>query len=157
MLSLLFFIGECLDYFCNAIIELYGREFLRRPTSHDIARLYEFHEGQHHIPGMLGSIDCTHFVWRNCPRHLKGQYKRGDHQYPTIMLESVAFIRYVDLSFVFWSSRCKQRYQCFELVSVVSYRAKWNDAKQFIFCKWTSLQTWILSYRWNLSYMVNVC
>jgi hypothetical protein len=39
---------------------------------------------------MLGSIDCTHFVWRNCPRHLKGQYKQGDHQYPTIMLEAVA-------------------------------------------------------------------
>ena len=39
---------------------------------------------------MFGSIDCTHFPWRNCPRHLKGQYKRGDHQYPTIMLESVA-------------------------------------------------------------------
>ena len=44
MLSLYFFIGECLDYFCNAVIELYGREFLRRPTSHDIARLYEAHE-----------------------------------------------------------------------------------------------------------------
>jgi hypothetical protein len=39
---------------------------------------------------MLGSIDCTHFVWRNCPRHLRGQYKRGDHQYPTIMLEATA-------------------------------------------------------------------
>ena len=48
------------------------------------------HEAQHHIPGMLGSIDCTHFVWRNCPRALRGQYKRGDHQYPTIMLEATA-------------------------------------------------------------------
>jgi hypothetical protein len=85
-----FFIGECLDHFCQAIIQLYGREFLCRPTSHAIARLYEFHEDKHHIPGMLGSIDCTHFPWRNCPRHLKGQYKRGDYQYPTIMLESVA-------------------------------------------------------------------
>jgi len=81
---------ECLDHFCTAVIELYGREFLRRPTSHDVARLYEAHGRKHKIPGMLGSLDCTHFVWRNCPKHLKGQYKRGDHPYPTIMLEAVA-------------------------------------------------------------------
>ena len=86
----MFFIGECLDKFCDAIIKLYGREFLRRPTTHDIARLFEVHEEKHHIPGMLGSIDCTHFTWRNCPKYLKGQYKRGDHQYPTIMLEATA-------------------------------------------------------------------
>jgi hypothetical protein len=48
------------------------------------------HEEKHHIPGMLGSIDCTYFVWRNCPKYLRGQYKRGDHQYPTIMLEATA-------------------------------------------------------------------
>lgn len=30
---------ECLEYFCNAIIKLYGTYFLRGPTSHDIARL----------------------------------------------------------------------------------------------------------------------
>ena len=67
--------------------------FVERPKFNDERfreRLYEFHEDQHHIPGMLGSIDCTHFVCRNCPRHLRGQYKRGDHQYPTIMLEATA-------------------------------------------------------------------
>ena len=81
---------ECLQFFCDAIIELYARDFLRRPTSHDVACLYEAHEARHHIPGMIGSLDCTHFVWRNCPMELRGQYKRGDHQYPTIMMEAVA-------------------------------------------------------------------
>lgn len=81
---------ECLQNFCDAIVELYGRDFLRRPTSHDILRLYEVHEQRHHIPGMIGSLDCTHFVWRQCPTELRGQYKRGDHQYPTIMMEAVA-------------------------------------------------------------------
>ena len=28
---------ECLQFFCEAIIQLYARDFLRRPTSHDIA------------------------------------------------------------------------------------------------------------------------
>ena len=55
----------------------------------DIACLYEAHEARHHIPGMIGSLDCTHFDWRNCPIELRGQYKMGDHQYPTIMMEAV--------------------------------------------------------------------
>jgi hypothetical protein len=38
---------------------------------------------------MIGSLDCTHFIWRNCPIELRGQYKMGDHQYPTIMMEAV--------------------------------------------------------------------
>nr|XP_043624149.1 uncharacterized protein LOC122595774 [Erigeron canadensis] len=63
------------------------REYLRRPTSHDVARIFEAHELRHHMPGMLGSIDCTHVEWSACPRRLRGQYTRGDHNGPTIMLE----------------------------------------------------------------------
>ncbi|KAJ0770237.1 putative harbinger transposase-derived protein [Helianthus annuus] len=79
-----------LEYFCETVCKRYGGEFLRRPTSHDIALLYQAHEERHHLPGMLGSLDCTHFVWRMCPTELRGQYMRGDHQYPTVMLEAVA-------------------------------------------------------------------
>ncbi|GJX63803.1 ALP1-like protein [Tanacetum coccineum] len=39
---------------------------------------------------MLGSIDCMHWEWRNCPVAWQGQYGRGDKKYPTIMLEVVA-------------------------------------------------------------------
>ena len=70
---------ECLEYFCETVCKRYGGEFLRRPTSHDIALLYQAHEERHHLPGMLGSLDCTHFVWRMCPTELRGQYMRGDH------------------------------------------------------------------------------
>nr|XP_043609552.1 uncharacterized protein LOC122581392 [Erigeron canadensis] len=81
---------ESLDHFCDAIIKLYGREYLRRPTQHDVARIFQAQEERHHMPGMLGSIDCTHVEWLKCPRHLKGQYTRGDHGVPTIMLEITA-------------------------------------------------------------------
>nr|XP_043625537.1 protein ALP1-like [Erigeron canadensis] len=79
-----------LDHFCDAIIKLYGREYLRRPTQHDVARIFEAQEKHHYMPGMLGSVDCTHVEWLNCPRHLRGQYTRGDHGVPTIMLEITA-------------------------------------------------------------------
>jgi len=39
---------------------------------------------------MLGSVDCMHWAWKNCPVAWKGQYTRGDHGHPTIMLEAVA-------------------------------------------------------------------
>nr|XP_043626069.1 uncharacterized protein LOC122597555 [Erigeron canadensis] len=41
---------ECLQVFCDAMVETYEQEYLRRPTTHDILRLYEAHEERHHIP-----------------------------------------------------------------------------------------------------------
>nr|XP_043639464.1 uncharacterized protein LOC122610550 [Erigeron canadensis] len=82
--------SENLDYFCDAIIKLYDREYLCRPTQHDVACIYEAHEAKHHKPDMLGSIHCTHVEWRNCPRALRGQYTRGDYGVPTIVLEVTA-------------------------------------------------------------------
>nr|XP_043615537.1 uncharacterized protein LOC122587433 [Erigeron canadensis] len=81
---------ESLDHCCSAVIELYHDEYLRRSTSHDVSRLYEVHEQRHKMSGMLGSLDCTHFLWRNCPKALNGQYKISDHPYPTVLLEAIA-------------------------------------------------------------------
>ncbi|GJV52824.1 ALP1-like protein isoform X1 [Tanacetum coccineum] len=39
---------------------------------------------------MLGSIDCMHWDWKNCPKSLHGQFKRSTNKYPTLMLEVVA-------------------------------------------------------------------
>ncbi|XP_071739086.1 uncharacterized protein [Rutidosis leptorrhynchoides] len=38
----------------------------------------------------MGNIDCMHWAWEKCPLAWRGQYTRGDHGYPTIMLEAVA-------------------------------------------------------------------
>ncbi|XP_010485068.1 PREDICTED: uncharacterized protein LOC104763388 [Camelina sativa] len=46
--------------------------------------------GEHRgFPGMVGSIDCMHWEWKNCPTAWKGQYARGSGK-PTIVLEAVA-------------------------------------------------------------------
>lgn len=81
---------EILQHFCKWVIKIYGKEYLRRPTLFDVQQLYARHESKHGFPGMLGSIDCTHWAWSNCPVAWRGQYMRGDHQYPTLMLEAVA-------------------------------------------------------------------
>ncbi|XP_071699980.1 uncharacterized protein [Rutidosis leptorrhynchoides] len=64
--------------------------FLRIAQATDVARLYSAHEEKHGFRGMLGSINCMHWEWKNCPVAHKGQYTRGDHKKPTIMLEAVA-------------------------------------------------------------------
>ncbi|XP_071729176.1 protein ALP1-like [Rutidosis leptorrhynchoides] len=81
---------ESLLNFTMCIIDLYNSDYLREPSSHDIQRLYEAHERIHGLPGMLGSIDCMHWAWAKCSVAWRGQYMRGDHSHPTIMLEAVA-------------------------------------------------------------------
>ncbi|CAH1418492.1 unnamed protein product [Lactuca virosa] len=44
----------------------------------------------HDFPGMLGSLDCLRCAWGCCLNAHKGQYTRGDHGYPTVILKVVA-------------------------------------------------------------------
>ncbi|XP_022000284.1 protein ALP1-like [Helianthus annuus] len=56
----------------------------------NIQQIYEVHEQVHGLPRMLGSIDCMHWAWGNCPAAWRGQHERGRHPGPSIMLEAVA-------------------------------------------------------------------
>nr|GEV09755.1 hypothetical protein [Tanacetum cinerariifolium] len=69
-----------LAYGVNAVMEIYGPEFLRKPTVTDIEKLYRHHEEKHGFSGMLGSLDCTDWDWFGCPYAFKGQYVRRDHE-----------------------------------------------------------------------------
>ncbi|CAK8562180.1 unnamed protein product [Lathyrus sativus] len=80
---------KCVDKFTRGVINIFGAQYLRRPNAEDIERLMQMGEARG-FPGMLGSIDCMHWEWKNCPVALKGQYVRGDHGKPTVMLEAVA-------------------------------------------------------------------
>ena len=43
---------------------------------------------KHGFTGMLGSLDCMHWRWKNCPAAWAGQYT-GKEGNPTIILEAV--------------------------------------------------------------------
>uniref|UniRef100_A0A0D3E428 Myb-like domain-containing protein n=1 Tax=Brassica oleracea var. oleracea TaxID=109376 RepID=A0A0D3E428_BRAOL len=67
---------SCLENFVEGIIYLFGEEYLRKPTPADLQRLLDI--GDHRgFPGMIGSIGCMHWEWKNCPTAWKGQYCRG--------------------------------------------------------------------------------
>ena len=60
-------------------MQIYGPEFLRKPTVIDIEKLYLHHEEKHGFSGMLGSLDCTDREWFGCPYAIKAQYVRREH------------------------------------------------------------------------------
>ncbi|XP_015695402.1 uncharacterized protein LOC102709859 [Oryza brachyantha] len=80
---------ECLGKFAKGIIECFGSEYLHPPTVQEIEKLVQDNEAQG-FPGMLGSIDCMHWIWKNCPKAWRGMFTRGDKGMPTMILEAVA-------------------------------------------------------------------
>ena len=61
---------SCLHNFTDGIIQLFGEEYLRGPTPEDLQRLLDIGE-KRGFPGMVGSIDCMHWEWKNFPTALK--------------------------------------------------------------------------------------
>ncbi|KAG5557080.1 hypothetical protein RHGRI_007365 [Rhododendron griersonianum] len=79
---------KSLRRFLRAVIEVFSEEYLRSPNAADVARLLAVGELRG-FPGMLGSLDCMHWEWKNCPTAWQGMYTGHAHK-PTIILEAVA-------------------------------------------------------------------
>nr|GEV72457.1 hypothetical protein [Tanacetum cinerariifolium] len=73
-----------LDHYCQAVMEIYGPQFSRKPTVTDIEKLYRHHEEKHRFSRMLGSLDYTDWEWFGCPYGFKSQYVRRDHDIPFV-------------------------------------------------------------------------
>ena len=74
---------ESLMRFCNAVTAGYSADALRQPNAADINQLLD--EGYvAGFPGCIGSIDCMHWEWKNCPSAWKGMFqgKLESQQWP---------------------------------------------------------------------------
>ena len=80
---------ECCIMFDKTIRDLYQVEYLRYPTANDLVSITKLHKAVHQFDGMLGSLDCMHTYWKNCPVAWQGSY-RGKEKRPTIVLEAMA-------------------------------------------------------------------
>ena len=63
--------------------------YLREMSASDARRVSEMHREVHGIPGMIGSLDCMHVAWKNCPVAYQGTFV-GKEGHPTIVLEAIA-------------------------------------------------------------------
>ena len=77
-----------LKKFVAVVVAIFSEEYLRSPNNEDIARLLAHGENRG-FPGMLGSIDCMHWKWKNYQTAWKGMYC-GHIREPSIILEAVA-------------------------------------------------------------------
>jgi hypothetical protein len=89
---------SCLLKFCRIVSqdESLQSVFARKMTRADARRISAMHEAQHGMAGMLGSLDCTHVCWKNCPVAWQGS-QTGKEGKPTIVLEAFA-----DYNLWFW-------------------------------------------------------
>ncbi|XP_015937624.1 uncharacterized protein LOC107463355 [Arachis duranensis] len=80
---------EYLKKFVEGVILVFEDEYLQKSKPNDVQRLLQMAEGRD-FPNMLGSIDCMHWQWKNCPKAWKGMYMSGYRGVATIVLEVVA-------------------------------------------------------------------
>ena len=57
---------EALRKFVVAVVEVFGLEYMRRSNAQDTARSIAI-GASIGFPSILGSIDCMHWSWKNCP------------------------------------------------------------------------------------------
>ena len=64
---------ESVRRFAKVMIRVFGPIYLRAPNEEVTMRLMATNE-RRGWPGMLGSIDCMHWTWKNCLKAWHGQY-----------------------------------------------------------------------------------
>jgi len=83
------FAARCCDEFDNAMISLFSEEFLRSPTPADVKSVVALHNHIYSVPGMFGSLDCTHTNWKSCPVAWQSSYKNSYNGAPSLVLEAI--------------------------------------------------------------------
>lgn len=83
------FARSCCIEFDKAIRRCYEHMYLKLPTALDLKRICALHKNVHIVDGLVGSLDCCHTFWKNCPKAWAGSYK-GKEKKPSIVLEAVA-------------------------------------------------------------------
>ena len=79
---------QSMKRFVKAVVSIFGDQYLRSPNDNGVARLLAIGQNRG-LTGMLGSIDCMHWRWKNCPSAWSGMFT-GHTNEPTIILEAVA-------------------------------------------------------------------
>jgi hypothetical protein len=66
----------------------FWNEFFGTMSPLDAKQVEALHTSVHGMPGMIGSLECSHISWGNCPISHQGQLK-GKASEPTIGVEAM--------------------------------------------------------------------
>jgi Plant transposon protein len=77
--------------FCNLLVTSFGAQYLNRCLNTEERKVISEAMASKGFPGCIGSWDCKHFVWKNCPMRLAGQHQgHSDGGKKTMILEAIA-------------------------------------------------------------------
>lgn len=77
----------CFERFCQVVTNNFEDEYSRSPTIADTGRILTLSSKRGFLC-MIGSIDCSKWVWRNCPKGFHGQFK-GKKKSHTVTLKAI--------------------------------------------------------------------
>ena len=82
----------CCEKFVRCLIRIdeLRDKYLRTMTPANAKRVEKLHKKQHGVSGMVGSLDCTHIPWKNCPLALHGSYVGKEKSPTVVMMEAAA-------------------------------------------------------------------
>ena len=69
------------------IVDEFGPSYLRPPTTEELQRILT-RNAERGMPGCMGSLDCSHWEWRNCPKAFAGMYQNR-HGKRSVVMETV--------------------------------------------------------------------
>jgi hypothetical protein len=80
--------AEALNKFCESVVALFGDEYLCPLDGANLQYILDQNAARG-FPGCIGSLDCMHWLWKNCPAAYHGQHT-GKGKKPSIVLEAIA-------------------------------------------------------------------
>jgi Plant transposon protein len=87
-------LAQLTKQFCRLVVERFGQQYLNRPPTLEERKVISARMSRVGFPGCLGSWDCKHFNWKNCPMRLAGQHKgHAEGGKTTLILEAFADYR----------------------------------------------------------------
>jgi len=80
---------KCVKVFIKEMCSsTFWQKFLGVMTPADARKVESLHKKVHGVHGMIGSLDCSHFVWGKCPTAHQGQFQ-GKEGRPTLVVEAM--------------------------------------------------------------------
>ena len=79
---------HCLYDFCRFMVRKYGPEYLGKWDKEEMD-VEEEANAARGFPGMIGSIDCCHWEWKNCPVRYQGMFQDRNRK-RSIVVEAIA-------------------------------------------------------------------
>jgi len=128
---------EILGKFAEGVIETFGDEYLRPPRIDELEQILQENEARG-FPGCMGSIDCMHWAWKNCPKGWAEQFTSGKQGVPTIILEAVAS-KNLRIWHAFFVPRVSERHKRSKQVTTVHSSNKREISYGALYCKWKSI------------------